>query len=306
GPATLNGVTVLGDVTAAAGANDTNHPDAVDVTASDIGGISLTSTAATVTASTIGGVIGTDPAITLSNTRISRHNTGQNSGVTMTGGSLAADHVEVTGIDNTSLYGPVSAAAIQALQGASVNITCADIHDNTGGLAAVSSGTVDLSQSNLTGNVSAPNGRQSYDLEDHSAVSTDQVWWGQPGGPTTGQVSQPANDSDTNDAIAPNACATASTILPPAPITGLQALPIDHGITVNWATPTSGDPVSYVVTAQPGGLQTTVGGDQTTATFTGLDPGTAYTFTVTAHTSQGDVPSTPSESVNPLSAPPVP
>ncbi len=44
----------------------------------------------------------------------------------------------------------------------------------------------------------------------------------------------------------------------------------------------------YTVVGQPGNLTMTVGATTTNATFSGLQPGTAYTFTVTAHNSYGD------------------
>ena len=44
----------------------------------------------------------------------------------------------------------------------------------------------------------------------------------------------------------------------------------------------------YTVVGQPGNMTMTLGATATSATFNGLQPGTAYTFTVTAHNSYGD------------------
>jgi len=54
----------------------------------------------------------------------------------------------------------------------------------------------------------------------------------------------------------------------------------------------------YTVTGQPGNLSIDLPGTATTTTFTGLQPGTSYTFTVTAHNSYGDG-AAPSNSVIP-------
>ena len=62
---------------------------------------------------------------------------------------------------------------------------------------------------------------------------------------------------------------------------------------VSWSAPwdDGGSPITgYTITADPGDVSKTVSGDTTTATITGLDNGTSYTFTVTASNAVGDSP----------------
>ncbi len=72
--------------------------------------------------------------------------------------------------------------------------------------------------------------------------------------------------------------------------------------TVSWQAPsTGGAPVSYTVSATPGGRQCTVPAAQTTCTVTGLTNGTGYTFTVVAGNAGGTgTPSAPSNAVTPM------
>jgi titin len=97
--------------------------------------------------------------------------------------------------------------------------------------------------------------------------------------------------------------------VPSAP-TDVTAVPGNGEATVSWtASVTNGMPVTgYTVTAWgPVGIttavsppQTSVPGDVTSATVTGLTNGTPYTFTVVAHSTVGDsAPSLPSEPVVP-------
>ncbi|MGC9671440.1 fibronectin type III domain-containing protein [Planosporangium sp. 12N6] len=64
----------------------------------------------------------------------------------------------------------------------------------------------------------------------------------------------------------------------------------DGRAVVSWTAPSDGGYpiISYKVTAQPGGRTCTVDAPTTTCTITGLDNGTAYTFTVTATNAMGD------------------
>lgn len=72
---------------------------------------------------------------------------------------------------------------------------------------------------------------------------------------------------------------------------------------VSWVPGNDGNArtTSYVVTSVPGGLTAKVSGAATSATVTGLDPTTAYTFTVTAVSAAGSsTPSAPSASITPV------
>ena len=76
--------------------------------------------------------------------------------------------------------------------------------------------------------------------------------------------------------------------VPGAP-TGVGAQAQDASAVVSWTAPSSDGGLSvtgYTVTASPGGRTCTTVGD-TMCTVTGLNNGTAYTFTVVAHNSEG-------------------
>jgi hypothetical protein len=97
----------------------------------------------------------------------------------------------------------------------------------------------------------------------------------------------------------------------------VSAIAGDQVATVTWDPPApradgtpgdNGDPIStYTVTASPGGSSTTVGGGTTSTDVTGLDNGSAYTFTVTATTTVGTgAASAASNVVRPAGAPSTP
>lgn len=85
------------------------------------------------------------------------------------------------------------------------------------------------------------------------------------------------------------------------------AVPGDQEALVHWTPPAEyGLPVTgYVITASPGGRMVTVPADRAVASVSGLDNGTAYTFTVAATTRLfgGSAPSAPSTEVVPAGWP---
>ena len=112
---------------------------------------------------------------------------------------------------------------------------------------------------------------------------------------TTGLVSGLTNGTSyTFTVIARNAAGASppsdpSSPVVPATVPGTPATVTatkgDASATVSWNAPGSngGSPITtYTVTSSPGGVTTTVAGDVTTSTLTGLVNGTAYTFTVVA------------------------
>jgi len=87
----------------------------------------------------------------------------------------------------------------------------------------------------------------------------------------------------------------------PPTVTIITAIPGDFSATINWSATSNGSPVTgYIVTRSPGNFSQTT--TNTTATFTGLTNGTAYTFTVVATSAAGN--SAPSTSVVTPQAPP--
>ncbi len=75
-------------------------------------------------------------------------------------------------------------------------------------------------------------------------------------------------------------------------------------ITVVPGSGNGGPATSYVVTAAPGGATCTVYSPATTCSISGLDNGTAYTFTAVAHNNSGSAgPSAPSNAVIPATKP---
>jgi hypothetical protein len=73
--------------------------------------------------------------------------------------------------------------------------------------------------------------------------------------------------------------------------------------TVSWLPANAGSArvKSYTVTSNPGGITATVNGAATSATVKGLDPATAYTFTVTATSNAGtSEPSKETDAITPI------
>jgi len=79
------------------------------------------------------------------------------------------------------------------------------------------------------------------------------------------------------------------------------------GATISWTPPASdgGAPWSkYVIKAAPSGITATVGGSSTSATITGLNPSTSYSFTVQAINVAGGSPVATSPTVKTQASPP--
>ena len=96
--------------------------------------------------------------------------------------------------------------------------------------------------------------------------------------------------------------------VPGAP-TGVSAVGGDRSATVSWTTPAfdGGSAVTgYTITAAPGGAPKTAAAGATSATFTGLTNGTAYTFAVKATNAAGAGASASSAPVTPSLPPPLP
>ena len=143
--------------------------------------------------------------------------------------------------------------------------------------------------------------------------------------PTTGTITGLTNGTTyTFTVTAHNAAGTgpasssSNAVTPTGPAgapTNVVGTPGDKQVTLTWTAPNNGGfrIDRYTVTASPGGVAQTANATSsttaapTTLVFTGLTNGTAYTFTVTAHTSAGTSPaSAPSAAVTPFGLPGAP
>lgn len=91
----------------------------------------------------------------------------------------------------------------------------------------------------------------------------------------------------------------------PKPPHALAVTPGPTTATVSWVPGNDGSArtTSYVVTSNPGNITARVNGGSTSATVSGLDPTTSYTFTVAAVSSAGtSAPSAPTQAVTPIVA----
>ena len=148
----------------------------------------------------------------------------------------------------------------------------------------------------ITGQVLIGTGAQAGDRAGSSvALGTDSVWVGAPGA----NVSHPGFVDIYQVANAPGAPTAAAAVAG------------DGQATVSWTTPSSdgGSAItSYTATASPGGATCTATAPATSCAVTGLDNGTAYTFSVTATNAAGtSSASSMSAAVTPMApAPPAP
>jgi hypothetical protein len=125
-----------------------------------------------------------------------------NSGATLTAGGRTAGLVLTgTRIDTHYAGEPSSSgAAIAQARGYGVSVTngtaalqCDRIENNAGGLWIAQAGS-SIAQSDLAGNRLNLGGNPAlYDLEAAAPVDARNNWWGQPGGPVSGQVDHPEN-----------------------------------------------------------------------------------------------------------------
>jgi len=113
-------------------------------------------------------------------------------------------------------------------------------------------------------------------------------------------VQQTINLSGTGQVTVPGAPTSVTATAGPNNVAG------DGQVSVSWTAPSSNGAAitGYTVTASPGGTTVTVAG--TSVTVSGLVPGTAYTFTVTATNSVGTGAAGISNSVTPVTVPGAP
>ena len=138
-------------------------------------------------------------------------------------------------------------------------------------------------------------------------------WWSS--GPTTCTMSGLTNGTKYTFVVTafneigagPPSGASASVLVgaPQAPL-NVVASPRDRSVLVSWGGPVSGAaiPVTYTVTAAPGGKTCIAAAPDTACTVSGLLNGTSYTFVVTATNAVGTSPASPATlAVTPLPVP---
>ena len=136
-----------------------------------------------------------------------------------------------------------------------------------------------------------PGFRSATRYDHYSYLKTIEAAWGLSSLTTNDGNAQPMSDFFGG-----------STATVPGAPTGAAATAGRRSATVTWTPPTNNGGCSitgYTVTGSPGG-SATVSGTSTSATVTGLTPGTSYTFTVHATNCVGNSPeSTPTNPVVP-------
>ena len=122
------------------------------------------------------------------------------------------------------------------LSDATGQLSCLDVTDNSSGVG-VQGHPVTITSSNIRGNTQA-------DVEGNGDLSTDDVYWGQPGGPRPEQVSGSVALHDTNPRSTPAPCAVATPTPPPGVPGPLTSTPGLLGFALSWTAPTAGAPVT--------------------------------------------------------------
>jgi hypothetical protein len=89
-----------------------------------------------------------------------------------------------------------------------------------------------------------------------------------------------------NGAGGASSVATTSAVTKPGNVTSVLAVTSPTSISLSWTAP-AGLVTGYTVYGSPGGLQQSVSAPTTSLSFTGLTPGTAYTFTLVAENTGG-------------------
>jgi hypothetical protein len=117
----------------------------------------------------------------------------------------------VATLDHDTFYadgGDRAGPAVYIDNASSATLDCLRVSGNAGGIRVPApSGNVEprITNSVLSNNTSGPN----YDLDNPGHVTASGVWWGHPGGPTSGQVSHPSLLHNFAPPPGPPACAGA-------------------------------------------------------------------------------------------------
>ncbi len=263
---------------------------ALDVAGSSLGEV-LTGGAVTLGTSTVSALRASGGAVSLTDVALRPGPYGQV--LDVAGGRLTATDLTATG--------PTGSPLVRLTAGAAATITCADVRGGRGGVLLRGPSTLTVRDSTLTGG----SGPGSFDLDNDTAASSTGVWWGQAGGPASGQVARRDLLADVAPASAAPACAGGSPVAVPRPATTVTTTPLDRGARVSWTPSPDPRTTGYAVETLPSGARTTVGPTATSATVGGLTPGAPVRFRVVALGPAGDVPSVPGPAVVPADGGPV-
>ena len=230
--------------------------------------------------------------------------TGTISGTPTTAQSVATYTVTATGATSGTVVPNTASATVDITITAAPLISPATQTVN-GRVGTAISSTSTLSAANFTGNVSySINPALPGGLALNAATGVIS------GTPTATQSATTHTITGTGATSGTATTSVSITVINPVPSPAGTPMgaPGDGKVTVSWpqAASTTPKPLSYTVTATPGGQTCTVnfpGWAFATAScdVTGLTNGTAYTFVVKSSNAMGDSDSAPSASVTPLS-----